>query len=42
VEELTGLLRDELAVPVEVLPFPRHGTSGNSVVIWLGHEAPRD
>ena len=39
VDELTRLLHDDLGLPIEVLPFPRHATGGNAVVIWLGPDA---
>lgn len=41
VDELTGLLHEDLGFPIEVLPFPRHATGGNAVVIWLGPDTPQ-
>lgn len=36
--ELTRLMRQELGVEIEVLPFQQHATGGNAVVIWLGED----
>jgi len=40
VDELTRLLHEDLAFPIDVLPFQQHATGGNAVVIWLGPDAP--
>src|ERR1043166_6741095 len=33
VDELTRLLHDDLAFPIDVFPFQQHATGGNAVVI---------
>jgi hypothetical protein len=38
VDALARLVRDDLALPIEVLPFPQHATGGNAVVVWLGDD----